>query len=98
MTNQMKTKDPLAPSSARIVYQAETDISPIGSHDIDIEDGGQAMIVHVDAETDAHMFVRLQSWQENARRDDDTSHATLRSILGRRIRITIEDLGPAAER
>jgi hypothetical protein len=65
----------------------------------DVEDGGQAMIMefdHIEQGDDPHMFVRLQSWQDGAARTDVDSHPLLRSMAGRRVRIVIEDLGPAA--
>lgn len=64
----------------------------------DVEDGGQAMIMEfdrIDQGDDPHMFVRLQSWQDGAAKTDRTSHPLLRSMVGRRVRIVIEDLGPA---
>ncbi len=51
------------------------------------EDGGRALIVYDDGrETvgDDHMFVRLQSW------DDDCQHPLLKSLIGKTIKITVE--------
>lgn len=80
----------------RIAYRivGVTDATPT------LEDGGQAMIVELDDPDagDPHMFVRLQSWHDGATKTDDSTHPTLRSLLGRRVRITIEDLGPADAR
>lgn len=64
----------------------------------DVEDGGQAMIMEFDRieeGDDPNMFVRLQSWQDGAAKTDDTSHPLLRSMAGRRVRIVIQDMGPA---
>lgn len=66
---------------------------------VSLEDGGQAMIAELDNQTetvgDDCIFVRLQSWKDEAHKEDPTSHPVLRSLMGRRVRITIEDMGPA---
>ncbi len=51
------------------------------------EDGGRALIVDDDGRYtrgDDHMFVRLQSW------DDDCQHPLLKSLIGKKVKITIE--------
>lgn len=78
----------------RTIYSATGTMPAVA----DVEDGGQAMIMEFDRieqGDDPHMFVRLQSWQDEVTRNDETSHPLLRSMIGRRIRIVIEDLGPA---
>lgn len=60
----------------------------------DIEDGGCAMIAEGDVETgnDPHFFLRFQSWDEDLR-----THPTLNSLLGKRLRITIEEIPEETE-
>ena len=80
-----------------ILYQVVGDVP---TEPDSLEDGGQAMIVELGGmieDDDPHMFVRLQSWQDGARRNDATTHPRLRSMLGRRVRVTIEDLGPVGD-
>ena len=51
------------------------------------EDGGRALIVDDDGREprgDEHMFVRLQSW------DNDRQHSLLKSLIGKTVKITIE--------
>lgn len=56
------------------------------------EDGGQAIIFHEDPVTetgagvDGCFHVRLQSW------DETLKHPSIRSLAGRRIRVSIEIL------
>lgn len=82
-------------------YRATANLpASTGAPGCSIEDGGQAMIVELDdpvEDGDPHMFVRLQSWHDGAGKADADSHPTLRSLLGRRVRITVEDLGPAGD-
>jgi hypothetical protein len=56
-----------------------------------IEDGGRAMITQPEilSEGDEEFFIRLQSWAET--RVGPSSHELLRSLLGKRLRITIEE-------
>lgn len=55
----------------------------------DREDGGRALITQPDIvqgdRGDDGFFLRLQSWSE------DKEHPTLLALLGRRLRITIEE-------
>ena len=56
----------------------------------DVEDGGLAMIAAVEPLVfrhgeDSEFFVRLQSWSE------EKKHKTLKSLLGKRVKITIEE-------
>ena len=56
------------------------------------EDGGQALICETfkidttNSDDENGMFVILQSW------DEDTAHTDLNSLIGKKIRITIEVL------
>jgi len=97
LTEMLRGHTPWSGAVNRVAYRVEGDLPTDADS---IEDGGQAMIAEITTVVgadDPHMFVRLQSWQDGARRTDGTSHATLRSLLGRRIRVTIEDLGPAGD-
>ncbi len=51
---------------------------------IDVEDGGCAMIAHIEDEADVGMFVRIQSW------DESKEHKDFKSLIGKKIRVTIE--------
>lgn len=71
---------------ARVVF--ESDMTP---GEVKREDSGCAMIWECsdvvdpsDANRDAGMFVRLQSW------DDDIKHALFKQFVGHRVRITVE--------
>lgn len=65
---------------------------------IKFEDGGQAAIMYDPADDpvteggDGHFFVRLHSWQDEARKGDGTTHRTFRSLMGKRVRVTIEEV------
>ena len=56
---------------------------------IESEDGGCAKILEVDdseGEDGNSLFVRIQSW------DDNANHPVMNSMVGKRIRVTIEVL------
>lgn len=53
---------------------------------VSIEDGGQAMIAELTDGREEGLFVRVQSW------DPGREHAEMRSMMGRRISVTIEVL------
>ena len=59
------------------------------------EDGGSALIGELypinDEDEESGMFVRLQSWEDNP--DLPGAHKQLQSLVGQRLRITIESLG-----
>lgn len=70
-----------------------------------VEDGGSALVADADGEErggDGRFFVRLQSWDEtwdealteagNAARREATGHRLFRSLIGRRVRVTVETL------
>ncbi|HPG04750.1 MAG TPA: hypothetical protein P5256_06430 [Beijerinckiaceae bacterium] len=74
------------------VYSAE---GVLAQPDIEIEDGGQALIGQIDESADPAFFVRLQSWDETARGRSlgdlaPEAHATFRRLVGKRLRITID--------
>lgn len=81
----------------KAVYVSEFDV-PLKGHDI--EDGGQAVIVHADDHAatgdDGCFFVRLQSWDERAadRSLPAGTHPIMQSIFGKRVRVTVEVLEP----
>lgn len=78
----------------KVVYEGE-----VTEHDIKSEDGGCALIWEAgpdqvtppDENPDAGMFVRLQSWDENK------NHDTLRKMVGRKVKITVEYSSPIEE-
>jgi hypothetical protein len=55
----------------------------------DVEDGGQARILHIESDDPKHChsafhFIRLQSW------DETREHAIIRQFEGKRVRVTVE--------
>ena len=55
--------------------------------DIDKEDGGQALICHMeDGRADEPMFVRIQSW------DPTREHPKVKNLKGALVRVTVEVL------
>jgi ribonuclease HI len=58
---------------------------------VESEDGGCARIAYLqeDHEPDEGFFLRFQSWVDNPRPE---SHAILKALEGRRLRVTIEVL------
>lgn len=73
-----------------------------GEIDYEREDGGQALIATicdpVPADDKCTMFVRVQSWDEKAlnkdgeMRPDRYSHKEARTLQGKRVRVTIEEI------
>jgi hypothetical protein len=53
------------------------------------EDSGCAILGDISGEEDEGLFVRLQSWSESP---DGQAHNVIRSLTGKRIRVTIETL------
>ena len=52
----------------------------------EVEDGGAALIAHIEnEEADPHFFVRLHSWN-----DAGDDHPTARKFEGKRVRVTVE--------
>lgn len=54
------------------------------------EDGGCAIIGDISGSEDEGLFVRIQSWSENPTHGH--AHDAIRSLAGKRVRITIETL------
>ncbi len=89
------------PYNARPVYSAvyqvpETDGTGNGKH-LAREDGGQALVFSdnpvEEYRGDGHFFVKLQSWQDRPEGfKGDLDHPIMRSLMGRKIRVTIETL------
>ena len=53
--------------------------------DLDIEDGGMALIYHIESSNIPDVFIRFQSW------DDDKKHKIFNECFrGRKIKVTIE--------
>lgn len=83
------------------VWRSEFTVPPDdrdGMEGVKYEDGGQAAImygpvlsepVQVSGD-DGAFFVRLHSWDENP--DQAKSHRLFRSLLGKRVRVTVEVL------
>lgn len=65
-----------------------TFIAEIDATNIKLEDGGQSATIEFSSD-DSDLFIRLMSWNEGKKHDD------LRRLIGRRIRITIEDAADA---
>jgi hypothetical protein len=74
---------PSDPPHGSAVHVAE------GVGDLDVEDGGQALIVHVDAgdDVDEGWFVRVQSWSERKQHEPWVA-----ALHGKRVRVTVEVL------
>lgn len=69
----------------RTVYKELLDVE---AHHLKSEDSGHALLLNdiggTELEGDSSMFVRIQSW------DDTKEHPLLNSLVGKKIRITIE--------
>lgn len=89
------------PYNARPVYSAVYQVPPtddigVGSH-VHREDGGQALVFSdspvEEYKGDGHFFVSLHSWHDRpATFKGDLDHPIMRSLMGRKIRVTIETL------
>lgn len=83
--------EPVEPSS-RVLWQSVAFTIEAPDHhaedagQVREEDGGRAMIVELQGQAPSPLFVRLHSW------DESCAHAEMRAILGRRIRVTIQDM------
>lgn len=54
------------------------------------EDSGQALIAEVEAvDPESHLFIRIQSWDEEIRSSLDP-HPEMTSIIGKKVKVTIE--------
>ena len=51
---------------------------------IEKEDGGCAMIATISDDDETGVFIRVQSW------DDNKEHEDFKSLIGKKVRITIE--------
>jgi len=82
MKKIFETSEPL------VIAKGEIEKKTHSHQSFDIEDGGAAIIIcaqEVEQTTeDAGMFVRIQSWDEEAMHDD------LRKFNGKRLRVTVE--------
>lgn len=71
-----------------VTFQMPTDIKPL------LEDKGEQAFFDIpDPEHcswDGHMFVNLRSHHEGASTDSPNSHPGFRSLLGKRVRISVE--------
>ncbi len=69
----------------RTVYKELLDVE---AYHLKSEDSGLALILNdlggTELEGDGSLFVRVQSW------DDDKEHPLMNSLIGKKIRITIE--------
>lgn len=57
---------------------------------VDVEDGGMAMIGQPDEESLHPFFVKLQSW------DETKQHTTFKNFIGKRVRVTVEIIDDAS--
>ena len=62
------------------VFELDIPATPEGL--VEYDDGRRAMIIELDGEDE--VFVRLQSW------DDEKKHPRLSSLIGKKIRVTVE--------
>jgi hypothetical protein len=70
-------------------------VVPATVHDSDflnVEDGGQAVICGEPGTSDAEFYVVLHSWSQHppANRNFRNAHTLMRSLMGRRVRVTVE--------
>lgn len=63
--------------SDKVVIEAEAGQS-------DIEDSGEARILHIESDDDDVFFIRLHSY------DEERVHETIKHFEGKRLRITVE--------
>lgn len=77
----------------KIQYSFDTKIpkNPARASNIDVEDGGQAIIVTLSDKHDPNLFIRFQSW------DETKEHTSMKHFLGKRVRVTIECLDPPTQ-
>ena len=54
--------------------------------DVTVEDGGRAKILETDQFGDPHLFVRIQSWNEE---DEVPEHPLFDSLIGKKIKVII---------
>jgi hypothetical protein len=81
-------------------YQFECSMPELADgREIDIEDGGQAVIFHPTPEFeqggDGFFHVRLQSWEDGAAKREESfakAHSLMREFSGRRLRVTVETI------
>jgi len=66
---------------------------------VKFEDGGDAVVMYMAAEDDpptsggdGSFFVRLHSWDESTEIAEADKHPVFRSLMGRRVRVTIETI------
>lgn len=57
-----------------------------------LEDGGHALLTDFDHGGEKGMFVRIQSWVEEGTNLTIDDHKEIKSFLGKKIRITIEEV------
>jgi hypothetical protein len=101
--DMMRDHSELAPQSGADPmtrqYVLEATIPKLEETAVSVEDGGRAVIVDLDPESetggDGCFFLRLQSWDETGTapvgsRPAAGSHPLIRSLLGKKVRITVE--------
>jgi len=69
-------------------WTIETDIDPA---DVVSEDSGTHLVVYGVSDDECPLYVRLLSESNDPEAED--AHAALRSLVGRRVRVTIELVG-----
>lgn len=70
------------------IFERKVIESKIKTTEVDVEDGGQAMIATITepTDTDNGMFIRIQSW------DEQLEHKEFKKFVGKKVRITIETI------
>jgi hypothetical protein len=89
-----------SPATATVVARWECDVPAIQAQHathtatahVEWDDGGQSLCVETSPEPheDYGFFVRMMSWRDGNKRGCLQGHATLASLLGRRVRVTVE--------
>lgn len=58
----------------------------LGESDVDTEDGGMAKIATISDAAEEGMFIKLQSW------DEDAKHTELNQFVGKKVKVTVETI------
>ena len=74
------TKNPDTSYSKKVVLEDVVSI-------VDVDDGGRAMVASIEGDDpNSGFFVELRSWSEIL------DHGTIKSLLGRKVRVTVETI------
>lgn len=83
--NHIKTWEMLKPTTPSVSSPVIVE-GRLFRRDVDIEDGGQAMISELTGDAEEGFFVRMQSWS------DTKEHPVMLGLIGKKLRITVEIL------